>query len=259
MKEKKQEATWKRILYRILFIIALLIFLYSAYQLYTIFKANYDEKKEIERISEIANIPADPNQPFSVNWDELRTVNSDVVGWILIPNTNISYPIVQTKNNEYYLNMTFEKQSNYAGAIFMDKDAQGDFSDNNTFIYGHNTRHGTMFGQLENFVEADFFNTNPYMYIFTPEQNYRGEIISFHSTKAGTDFYQYGIKDVDQWQRYLDLIRNVELVHKDVALGQSDRLVSLSTCSYEIQGELTDQRYLLHAKLVPWIGEYTEE
>lgn len=258
----KKEKKKRRWLFWLFFLTALCVFIYSSFQLFTIFKANWDEKRESERITEIGNIPEDPETPFEVNWDELRAINADVVAWIIVPDTNISYPIVRGSDNDYYLNRTFEKAYNYAGSIFMDYKNKGDFSDNNTFLYGHNTRHSTMFGQLEEFTNQDFFTAHKYIYIFTPEQNYKAEIVSFHSAKDGSDFYKYGIQNPAEWKKYIESITASTIdgfVHKDVSVGDSDRIVSLSTCSYEINNELTDQRYLLHAKLVPWIGQYTQE
>lgn len=257
-KEKKKK---KNVLFWIFFLIALLVFLYSAYKLFEILKANWDEKRELERITEIAKIPENPETPFTIDWQALKEVNDHVVAWLIVPDTNISYPIVQGSDNKYYLEHTFEKQYNYAGAIFMDQHNKADFSDNNTFIYGHNVRHGTMFAELEKFTEKDFFSEHRYVYLFTEKQNYKCEIVSFHSTKDRSDFYKYGITDIKEWKSYIDLIRGASIngyVHTDVEVGESDRLISLSTCSYEIGGELTDQRYLLHAKLVPWIGQYSE-
>lgn len=249
----------KRFLFWLIFLVALCVLLYSGYQLFIIFKANWDEQRELDRVTEIGNIPENPEEPFTVNWDELRNINSDIIAWLLIPDTNISYPVVQGKDNDYYLTHTFGKEVNYAGAIFADYQTKGDFSETNTFLYGHNTRHGTMFGQLENFVDEAFFDAHKYVYLFTPDKNYKAEIVSFYSTKAGTKSYRIGITDPKEWQDYLDFIKSDGFVHEEVTLGESDRLITLSTCSYEINNELTDQRYLLHAKLVPWIGEYMQE
>lgn len=257
--EKKKK---KNILFWIIFLIALCVFLFSAFKLFEILKANWDEKRELERITEIANIPENPETPFTIDWAALREVNDHVVAWLIVPDTNISYPVVQGSDNKYYLEHTFEKQKNYAGAIFMDQHNKPDFSDNNTFIYGHNVRHGTMFAELEKFTDKDFFSEHKYVYLFTEKQNYKCEIVSFHSTKDRSDYYKYGITDIEEWKSYIDLIRDTSIngyVHSDVDMGESDRLISLSTCSYEIGGELTDQRYLLHAKLVPWIGQYTDQ
>lgn len=257
--EKKKK---HRFLFWLIFLIAFCVFLYSAFQLFIILKQNWDEKRELENITEIANIPEDPETPFTIDWEELRKVNDHITGWILIPDTNISYPIVQGENNDYYLDHTFAKESNYAGAIFVEYRNKPDFSDNNTFVYGHNVKHGTMFAELEKFMDQGFFDSHKYVYLFTPNQNYKCEVLSFYSTKDGSDSYQFGISDVTVWKKYIETITAPNLaghVRNDVTMGESDRMISLSTCSYEINNAPSDQRYLLHAKLVPWIGQLTQD
>lgn len=257
--EKKKK---HRFLFWLFFLVALCVFLYSAFQLFTILKQNWDEKRELENITEIANIPEDPETAFAINWEELRKVNDHVVGWILIPDTNISYPIVQGTDNSYYLDHTFAKESNYAGAIFVDYHNKPDFSDNNTFVYGHNVKHGTMFAELEKFLDQSFFDEHKYVYLFTPNQNYKCEVLSFHSVLDGSESYQFGISDVTAWKNYINIVTSTDLpghVRQDVEMGESDRMISLSTCSYEVNDAPSDHRYLLHAKLVPWIGQYTEK
>lgn len=265
--QKKQKSTIRTLIYRLLFLIALGIFLYSGYQLFNIYKANWDEKKEINEITEIAQIPEtieeieDPDTPFEVNWEELRKVNSSVAGWIIIPDTDISYPIVQASDNEYYLNKTFANRTNYAGAIFIDYRNKADFSENNTFIYGHNVKHGTMFAELANFMNQSFFDQHPYVYLFTPEGNYRCEVLSFQSTYDGSDAYQMGITNEEAWSNYIDIITAPDLkghIRTETVMEEGDRMITLSTCSYEVNNELSDRRYLLHAKLVPWDGTYQE-
>ena len=208
------------------------------------------------------NIPDDPEGAFNINWEGLRAVNSQIKAWIIVPDTNISYPIVQGSDNEYYLEHTFSKDENYAGAVFIDYQNKPDFSDNNTFIYGHNVKHETMFSQLEKFMDKDFFDQHKYVYIFTPEQNYKCEVISFHSTYDGSPAYRFGIMDTKTWKDYISLVTAPDLnghVRSDVKMGESDRMVTLSTCSFEVNDAPSERRYLMHLKLVPWIGRYQED
>ncbi len=261
-KEEKEEKKKHRFLLWIIFLLALIMFLYSAWNLFKIFKANWDERRETEQMIEIGNIPEDPETPFTVNWEGLREVNDQVKAWIIVPDTNISYPIVQGSDNAYYLDHTFAKEVNYAGAVFIDYHNQPDFSDNNTFVYGHNVRHETMFSQLEKFMDKDFFDDHKYVYIFTPQQNYKCEVISFHSTYDRSPYYHFGIIDIDEWKEYIKLIMDPNInghVRSDVTMGESDRIVTLSTCSFEIDDEPSERRYLMHLKLVPWIGQYKED
>ena len=139
---KKPMSKTKKIIYDILFVIALAVFLFSAYKLISIYYLNYQEGKEKDAVQEVAKVPKNPEkEDFTIDWKALKEKNPEVVGWILIPDTDISYPIVQGSDNSYYLNHTFEKKENYAGAIFMDAGADASFQDRNTIIYGHNVKH----------------------------------------------------------------------------------------------------------------------
>ena len=163
-KEPEEEKKKHRFFFWLIFLAALVVFLYSAFQLFKILKANWDEKREKDRIIEIGNIPEDPEQPFTINWEALKKENDQIKAWIIVPDTNISYPIVQGTDNDYYLHHTFGKQVNYAGAVFIDYHNKPDFSDNNTLIYGHNVKHETMFSQLEKFMDKQFFDDHKYVY-----------------------------------------------------------------------------------------------
>ena len=88
-------------------------------------------------------------ETFAVNFDVLRDINPDCVGWIEIPGTNISYPIVQGRDNDHYLRLNFEGKYSVGGVIFLDHRCDSDFDRTNTIIYGHNMRDGSMFGSLK--------------------------------------------------------------------------------------------------------------
>lgn len=203
----------------------------------------------------MSNIPDDLEKDFTVNWKALKKKNDEILAWILIPDTNINYPIVKGSDNSFYLTHSFEKKANYAGAIFMDYQADGKFKDRNTIIYGHNMWHKTMFTDIEKFKEKAFFDKHPYLYIFTPQQNYRCEIFSIHSAKDLSASYDLNYPTKESWQQYLNMVEGLSDFKRNVKLNTQDHIVTLSTCSYE-EGNSTDLRYLLHAKLVKWDGSY---
>ena len=241
---KKPMSKTKKIIYDILFVIALAVFLFSAYKLISIYYLNYQEGKEKDAVQEVAKVPKNPEkEDFTIDWKALKEKNPEVVGWILIPDTDISYPIVQGSDNSYYLNHTFEKKENYAGAIFMDAGADASFQDRNTIIYGHNVKHGTMFAELENFKEQTFF-----------EKHYRCEIFSMYSTSATSASYRLQYADDADFKSYVDMVRELSDFNRKVSVKGQDRIVSLSTCSYERDGQPSELRYLLHARLVKWDG-----
>lgn len=258
-KEKATNSKWKQWTWRILFLGALCVFVYSGYQLFTIYYQNYKEGAEKDEISEIANVPehVDPEKvPFTIDWSALQAKNQDVVGWILIPDTDISYPIVQGDDNEFYLTHTYLKAQNYAGAIFMDYQANASFQDRNTFVYGHNVKHGTMFAEIEKFKDATFFEQHPYVYLFTPTKTYRCEVISMYSTLDGSPSYTSYTQDDQSYLQYQSMVQSLSEHKREVTVDGQKPMLTLSTCSYEQGGVASDARYLLHALLVEWDGAY---
>ncbi len=255
-RRKKKQTRGQKMFNRLLFFVALVVFLYSGFELFKIYKANYDEKKEHNRITSIAGIPENPREPFKVDFNALQAINEDVAGWIIIPDTEINYPIVKSSDNDYYLNHTFEKKVNYAGSIFIDYRQARDFSDTNTFIYGHNVYHGTMFAELEKFKDAQFFNDHPYIYLYTPQGNYRAEVMSMYHTTSSSDSYKIGFGHNQAFLDYVTSIKAKSLHKREVPFEMNDRMITLSTCSYELGGVGSEGRYLVHAKLVPWEGNY---
>lgn len=116
---KKPMSKTKKIIYDILFVIALAVFLFSAYKLISIYYLNYQEGKEKDAVQEVAKVPKNPEkEDFTIDWKALKEKNPEVVGWILIPDTDISYPIVQGSDNSYYLNHTFEKKGKLCRCYF---------------------------------------------------------------------------------------------------------------------------------------------
>lgn len=254
---KKKKRTVKNIIYDIILVVAIVVFAFSAFKLGSIYYLNYLESKEKKGVQAIAKVPDDPEKDtFTIDWKTLKEKNPDIVAWVLIPDTEISYPIVQGKDNSFYLNRTFEKKENYAGAIFLDYQADKHFKDRNTLIYGHNVKHGTMFAELEKFKDESFFKAHPYVYIFTEEQNYRAEVFSMYSADANSDSYVVDYVDDKDYMRYVDMVQKKSDFKTDVKLNEKDKMISLSTCSYERSGQISDDRYLLHAKLVPWDQPY---
>ena len=95
----------------------------------------------------------------------LQKVNEDVMGWIYIPDTDISYPILRSKDNKEYLKLTWDLKNSVAGSIFLEHENNVDLSDFNTLIYGHNMKNDTMFGDLENYRKMYTAIENfPYFY-----------------------------------------------------------------------------------------------
>lgn len=246
---------------RIILVVAVCVFCYAATQLFMIFSANHEEKKEVDEVRTIVKFPEKPAEKeldeFRVDFNELQKINPEIIGWIVVKDTDISYPVVKGKDNDYYLTHTFEKSSNYAGAIFMDYRADGALNDMNTFIYGHNLYHGTMFAELSNYMNKDFFDAHPYVYMYTPQGNYKLQVFSAYIDDKVSDSYQMQFASLEQFGQYLQRVIQKSKYQTNVQVTPNDKTVTLYTCSYEsgsnpenTEVKYIDDRYYIHAKVV---------
>ena len=150
-----------KIIRRILLFICICVFLFSAFQLGKIFYNYYTiEKESAELVTQYVEEPEEEPEeekedPLKrvVNFEELQNINSDVIGWLYIPDTKIDEPILKGENNDTYLYTDLYMKSNTAGNVFIDEINSRDFSDDNTIIYGHNMKNGSRFHDLRYFVE----------------------------------------------------------------------------------------------------------
>lgn len=241
----------KKNLRRILQFILVCIFLYSGYKWVDIKIANYKEKQLKEKLEAKVSIPKDHKKDkIKIDFNSLKEMNDEIFGWIYLEDTDISYPVVQGKDNDFYLNHTADKKYNYVGSVFLDYRNKKDFSDYNSFIYGHNVKHGTIFAELENYLDKQFFDSHPYIYFFTPEKNYRLEVFSMYSTDKYSDSYQFEINSMEDYENYLNRIKERSVYKNDVEVSTTDKIITLSTCSYESKYEARTGRYLVHLKIV---------
>ena len=111
----------------------------------------------------------------------------DAVGWIALPNTEINYPFAQHKNNDYYLRRDLKGEYAAAGTIFMDSRCERDFTSQNTILYGHHMKNGSMFGTLKMFGEASFFDTNASGTIYLPNDTLTLAFFAFLVVDPGAE------------------------------------------------------------------------
>ena len=252
MERKKKTG---RILTNIILVIAIAVFLFSGYQLYRAFSEYQKGVHEYKGLQEIAfGIDApegkkgDSFRLRNVDFAALQKINPDIVGWLQFeePST-INYPIVQGKDNDQYLHTTFERKQNASGTLFMDKDHAGDFSDVNTFIYGHNMKNGSMFGKLRKYKKSSFRDKYPYFYIHRPDGKIdKYEVFAVSVVKDMSDSYQKWFDTQEEFASYIKHVRDVSLYPTEVEVSQSDRIVSLSTCT----NVTDDERLLVQGVLV---------
>lgn len=185
--------------------------------------------------------------PLEVDFDQLREVNDEVVGWIYCEDTRIDYPLLRGEDNDYYLSHNYKREYQMAGSIFVEVLNRPDFVDSNTIIYGHHMNNGSMFASLSNWAEQEFYEAHPEMWLLTPEGDYKIILFSGYTTSALSDTYTIFTGPCGELEEYLrQCVENSDF-EADVELEANGKYVTLSTCAYDFE----NARYVLHGKLVP--------
>ena len=188
--------------------------------------------------------PDEPMQQLAdINLEALRKINPDVVGWIMIPNTKINYPVVHGENNQHYLSHTWDNQKNSAGSIFMEENNDPDFKDFRTIIYGHNMANSTMFGSLHQYRNRAYWEKNPYVYLVTDEGVLRYEIYASYMAEVAGKTYALDIDDRLK-ASFIQMTLDESEWDADIQPAVTDRILTLSTCAGNY-----DYRRVVHARL----------
>lgn len=189
------------------------------------------------------------NPPLVVDFEALRQVNGDVVGWLYCEDTPISYPVVRGEDNGFYLSHGYDKKQNRSGAIFVDAACSAGFADANTILYGHHMKDGSMFACLADWREQSFYEAHPQMWLLTPEENYRVVLFAGYTTPADSETYTIFTGFDTELEEYLAacLEKSDFQAGRDPLAEPGEGYVVLSTCEYSFQ----NARYVLHGRLVP--------
>jgi len=170
---------------------------------------------------------------IDVDFESLQQINPDVVAWIYVEGTDISYPILYSGDDETYLRTTMEGESAKAGSIFLEGYNYPDFKDSHSIIYGHNMRNLSMFGTLKYYKsEEGYLDEHRYFQIITPDSKMRYEIFSYFDTEAASWVYAVPYSDCEEFDDYIsELLRHSYEVVDTEEVTSADRVVTLSTCS----------------------------
>lgn len=183
------------------------------------------------------------------SYAELSKTNSDMAGWIKIPDTKIDYPVVRYSDNSFYLHKNFEKKYLYSGIPFMDY--QCEENSHNIIIYAHNMRDGSMFAALSDYENKAFYDKHRRIYFDSLNERGVYEIIAAFSTKVGSKnefkYYNYAyIENEDQYNEYVSSVKKLSYYNTGVTAHYGERLVTLSTCAYHTSNE----RFVVVAKKI---------
>ncbi|MSS64711.1 class B sortase [Velocimicrobium porci] len=202
----------------------------------------YKKAEEISGIKDF-NISQSDNSDLStdshidylktLNFTSLQKINSDIIGWIMIPDTDISYPLLQGTDNNYYLKHMYNKEPGNVGSIFIDYHLSSDLSNYNTIIYGHRMKNGSMFAPLKYYLDASYGKSHPYVYISTPAGVYLYTIYSAYEGSTDGFSYHYSFNVKENKQKFIDYtLQQAEYQMKTSKnLSTTDKFLTLSTCT----------------------------
>lgn len=181
-----------------------------------------------------------------VNITDLKNKNKDIVVWLSVDGTNINYPILQTEDNDYYLEHNIEHKKTTDGWPFMDYRNSKMMSDNNTIFYGHNLFNGTNFGSISNIFTKEWYNkANHLISVITESRVYTYEIFSCYETGDEVDYLQNLFYSNEEYQEFLNKIKSKSKYNFKTEVSYNDNIITLSTCSDDNTG-----RKVVHAKLI---------
>lgn len=261
-----------RALIALLGILLLTLFLFSAWKVYSILHEYRSAERQYDSLSQTVvatsapqplSTPA-PSQvteetpaeeaepqivelsPISIDFEELKKLSGDIVGWLYMPDTVINYPVVQGTDNDYYLRRFYDGSPSSGGTLFVDYVCPADFSGANTIIYGHNMMNGSMFATLNQFKDQSFYDEHPVIYLNTPAQNYKIEFFTGYVSDPEGRIYTSSFPSAEAYGAFLDEIRSYSVFDSPVSVTTNDRIVTLSTCAYTG----VDRRFVLAGKLI---------
>ena len=246
-KRRKKKKQRMDTLSLVLLLVAIVVFCFSAFSLIRIglnYKKGTDTYQELEAAVVTEATPdgteAQPDNadtramaytPPYVNFDNLLQINPETEAWILLPDTKINYPIVKHTDNAYYLNHMIDGTSNSAGTLFIDTNNSNNFADQNTIVYGHNMKNGSMFGQLKKYGKEDFCKEHPCFYLYTKDGVWQYDIFSVRVVDELSDSYTMTFASTDAYRSYLDQAVRKSMYDTTATAGVTDSIITLSTCT----------------------------
>ena len=236
---------------KILNLIMLAVLVFSSYQIIKTYRDNKHNQTVLTEVQtlykeEIQTTPKGEEQKFPA-FKKLQTINPDIIGWLTIADSTINYPVLQTDNNDYYLKHNYQAESARAGSVFKDfRNTNQD--EKNTIIYGHNMKDGSMFADIQKYMDKDFFKSHPTFEYNTETENYKVEVFAVYETT--TDFYyiETNFNETASFARYLSEVQKMSVYKTDVKVSDEDHIITLSTCDTGFDYE--KGRYVVQGKIV---------
>ena len=211
-------------------VIALLIAAGAVWLAYKL--VGYHQGQQVYRDIESAYASQDIMNESRIDFESLQEQYPDVVAWIKMDDVDVSYPIVQGADNDYYLHNDPANQPNVDGSVFLDYRNKSLDTDLYALVYGHNMMDESMFGQLDEYTSEDFYNRGTGSFnIYTPTGAYRYKIFAVNIVDPSDDAYQTGFANTQAFDAFAKQLKARSLYETGVDVVGSDHVITLSTCS----------------------------
>ena len=178
--------------------------------------------------------------PVLDEYKNLLNKNKRLIGWVKIDDTNIDYPVMQTTDNEYYLDHNLNQEYDKNGSIFMDKDCDVLKPSTNLILYGHHMKSGQMFGNLSLYSDQSYYEKHPYIQFDTIYEKGLYEIMYVFRSRVYSEdeivfkYYQFiDAQSEQEFDSYMNDMEGMSLYDTGVTASFGDRLLTLSTCDYQ--------------------------
>ena len=187
--------------------------------------------------------PDRESAPIRVDFETLTGQYPQIAGWLYCSGTNINYPVMQGEDNSYYLHHAPDGAYQFSGSLFLSCNNTMPFADDNTIIYGHNMKNGSMFAGLKNYGKKNYYEAHPYIYLDQEDGTHCYQIFSCHEADVTDVTYTIGYHSDDTYAAFLDELTASSLYDTGVSVGTDDSVLTLSTCTNK-----GAKRFVLHAK-----------
>lgn len=183
---------------------------------------------------------------MSVDFDELLKTNPNTKAFLKVNGTNVNYPVVQASDNKYYLTHAFDNSKNGGGWVFLDYRNNMDHLSDNTIIYGHGRKNGTIFGSLKKIVNSSWYenSSNYTVYISTPKENTLWQVFSVYKIPNETYYLISKFGSEESHQKFINTMLERSIHNFNTQVTTKDKILTLSTCWNH------DVKVVLHAKLI---------
>ncbi len=182
---------------------------------------------------------------MNVDLEALQAVNQDIIGWIEIPGTKLSCPLVKGADNQYYLKRDWRREPSSGGAIFVEETNSPDLTDFHTIIYGHRMRNGAMFAMLKDYQDQNFWKEHPSIYVADDQGVSRYDIFSAEEAGVTSLVYRTDITENRLEEDFLKYCMQASVIDTGIVPSAEDRVLTLSTCT----GRGYRSRWVVHGVL----------